>query len=940
MNPDLIPIDPRDVTTTAAASPEFGDDLALEAVMASVRPMPASSASSTAPGEGESPAQDVGSGCDSSNADPMIGRPLGAYRLIARLGEGPTGECYLADAIDGWAEQAVVTRLGGGFDGAAIVRRYCDDRHTLDALARHPNITVVSDAGIDDDGRTYLVTEHVDGRPLDQYCDALGLDIAARLRLFLRVCDAVQFAHQHAVIHRDLKPGHILVTNDGAVKVIGFGVLRWLEAGIVPGTSEAESLNRGGELVLSPGYASPEQVLGEPSTTSVDVYALGVVLYGLLTGRGPYRLRTNDPAEVFQAICEQSPERPSRAVRRRSPRKASAPKAAPDEGESDRASRAMSGAAAQSPNSRDIAEVRGTRPSRLARTLAGDLDAIVLTALRMEPERRYGSAQQLADDLQRYLDGMPVRARGGAPLYRLHRLVRRHPARAVATAAVVLAIVAGVVATVSGLLQARRDREEAIARTRRVRHSVDRLVTRIGEERLLDQPGLQPVRAALLGDARRFYEDYLAEQVGASAENRAELAATRGELGRIAAATGPPADAARVLEQSISEWEEFLRSEPNDLDGRQGLARALDDRAGVLARMKDRLDEALDSYRRAATILRSLATPDAPQAIVRELSRNLLGTARLQIRRHERSQTLGTLHEAFRIAGQLAINDPDSLEARLAVAETNRLIAQVLMEQPDEVEPALAASQQAVEAMEAVVRDQPLLARAAYDLALDLGDLSTCQQMAGKLDSAQKSGQRALELLEGLDRRHPGVLEYRGSLASTLILLADLHRRRLDPAEALARAGQARSLLEKLRAEHPEDTASQVDLARAFNVIGRVRQQSGENAEAVRAYQRAVDLLEGLPELDARTSYILACNLSLCIPSIGAKEGTQGVNDPDTLTKGEQIRRKLYGDRAMVLLRRAVGDGEVSTEMLASDPDLAAIRLRDDFPEFVKSLRR
>ena len=183
---------------------------------------------------------------------------------------------------------------------------------------------------------------------------------------------------------------------------------------------------------------------------------------------------------------------------------------------------------------------------------------------------------------------------------------------------------------------------------------------------------------------------------------------------------------------------------------------------------------------------------------------------------------------------------------------------------------------------------------------MDLDDVSTLQQRAGKLDSALASVRRAIEILERLDRQYPGVLNYRGGLAGTYNLISDLHRRRLEPAESLAFAEKARALLERLVAEHPEDTLSRVDLARSYNNIGRMHQQSGEPAEALRAFQRAVDLLEGLPELDARNSYSLACNLALCIPMIGAREGSQGAHDPEAADPGRPapppvIRRP--GDR-------------------------------------------
>ena len=218
--------------------------------------------------------------------------------------------------------------------------------------------------------RPYFVTDSVEGQPIDQYCDSQRLDVPARLRLFSRVCEAVHFGHQHGMIHRDLKPGNILVTADGMPKIVDFGIARQID----PDTH--------GERVLTPEYTSPEQINGEPVTTASDIYAMGVVLYQLLAGRWPYRLETQpSTADILQAVCEQAPERPSVAIFRidkqriqlQRPRRSPRPEA--------------------------------TTPSRLKRILAGDLDAIVLMALSKEPEGRYASAAQFADDLKRYRQG-------------------------------------------------------------------------------------------------------------------------------------------------------------------------------------------------------------------------------------------------------------------------------------------------------------------------------------------------------------------------------------------------------------------------------------------------------------------------------------------------------------------------------------------------------
>ena len=271
-----------------------------------------------------------------------------------------------------------------------------------------------------EEGRSYLVMEYVDGHGIDQYCDSHRLDIPSRLKLFQQVCEAVHFAHQHAVIHGDLKPSNILVTGDGIPELTDFGFADTLyptcDDDENAGIDATGHLTRTSEILLTPEYASPEQVEGESVTTASDIYALGIVLYLLLTGRLPYHVETGSTSEILQAICEQVPEKPSRSVVRLTGRwlnssgdtTTMAVPLLPSKQSTETAAHSMS--TPQLPTLGEIAAARGTTPKQLTRILAGDLDAIVLMAFHKEPARRYASAAQFADDVHCYLDGLPVRA--------------------------------------------------------------------------------------------------------------------------------------------------------------------------------------------------------------------------------------------------------------------------------------------------------------------------------------------------------------------------------------------------------------------------------------------------------------------------------------------------------------------------------------------------
>jgi serine/threonine protein kinase len=336
--------------------------------------------------------------------EPSLPRRLGPYLLLREIGGGGMGAVYLARRDDEQYEREVAVKiLRSGVRDPEAVHRFLAERQIL-ARLEHPDIARLYDGGSTEDGCPFLVMELVDGLPLDEYCDLHSLSIDARLALFRRVCAAVQHAHQNLLVHRDLKPANILVTAGGEPKLLDFGIAKQL-------APEGADLTRTGSRVMTPSYASPEQVRGEPITTATDVYSLGVVLYGLLTGRGPYRVATGLPHEIEHAICDQEPERPSQALFRQG-----------------------------DPAPETVARARGTRPTALQRKLRGDLDTIVLTALRKEPARRYASAAELAADLDRHLEHLPVAARPDTLLYRTRKLLRRRQKTVAAT--VVAAVVA------------------------------------------------------------------------------------------------------------------------------------------------------------------------------------------------------------------------------------------------------------------------------------------------------------------------------------------------------------------------------------------------------------------------------------------------------------------------------------------------------------------
>lgn len=317
----------------------------------------------------------------------LEGRRFGPYRVLRLLGQGGMGSVWLAERADGLFERQVALKLVHlSLASSTLRERFARERGILAALD-HPRIAKLLDAGVEQGGQPYLAIEYVDGWPLTEFCDTHHLGLLARIELMLKVTEAVQYAHQNLVIHRDLKPANILVTRDGDVRLLDFGIAKLMSQG----QAQETELTQLGGRVLTPDYASPEQIAGRAISTASDVYSLGVLLYVLLCGQQPYRLPRESRAALEEAILSTQPVRPSQ----------------------------------QTPSA-EIAQARATTPKKLVQALTGDLDTIVLKSLKKDPVDRYATADALMQDLQRHLAGRPVQARPDSAVYRLTKFIRRH----------------------------------------------------------------------------------------------------------------------------------------------------------------------------------------------------------------------------------------------------------------------------------------------------------------------------------------------------------------------------------------------------------------------------------------------------------------------------------------------------------------------------------
>jgi eukaryotic-like serine/threonine-protein kinase len=691
------------------------------------------------------------------------GDRAGPWRIVRELGEGGMGSVHLAERDDGqYRAQAAIKVVRGG-QGGDLVRRFRAERQILAGLD-HPNVARLLEGGSTPEGRPWLALEYVDGVPLDAFCDGGMLPVEARVGLFLQLCEAVEYAHRKLVVHRDIKPGNVLVTAEGVPKLLDFGIAKLLEPmeGEEGPTATLTHLR-----VMTPAYASPEQVRGEPVTTATDVYGLGLLLYELLSGTPAQNLTGSSQAEVEREVCTQEPPRPSSRV------------------------------------SPETARARGTSPDRLRRTLAGDLDNIVLTALRKEPDRRYASVAALADDLRRWQEGLPVLARGNPWGYRAGKFVRR---RAVPLAAASVAIVAFLVTIGFYTTRLADERDRARVEAERA-NEVAAFLTGVFRQADPDvAPGTPPSARDLL--------DRGADQI-ASLEAAPEVRA--GMLQAIGVAyhsLGEPGPARPLLEEAVALRRALADGDPRSIEP---LWSALDALGTMMWEMGE-LGAAETIQLEALEQARQLGSDDRyPEAT----SLNNLGKVLQSQGRHEEAGELF----AQALDGFRAARGP--VHASVATALANR--AQVL---------ALLGGNEAGEELqrEAIEVTRALPAGEQLNLDAHLSNLASTLISQGRLDEAEVVLRDAMAEAEA----RYGVGSPR--TASDLSVLARLHARRGDFAGAEV---HLRDALPRLTAwlgpDHPDVAYELSNLGATVARLGRPAEADSLHGEAVALARRTLE---------------------------------------------------------------------------------------------------
>ena len=653
------------------------------------------------------------------------GRRIGAYEVVREIGRGGMGAVYLAKRADGQFEKEVAIKLlKRGTDTDEILRRFQGERRIL-ARLDHRNIARLLDAGTTDDGLPYLVMECVLGNRITEFVRERELSISDRLRLFLKICDAVECAHQNLVVHRDLKPGNILINAEGEPKLLDFGIAKLLAPG------DDWEVTTAGRERLTPSYASPEQVRGEPVTTVSDVYALGALLFEILTGHPPHRFPSGTPpSEILRVVCEQEPPRPSTAVK-------------------------------------DTAE---------GRQLRGDLDNIVLRALAKNPVRRYSSAGNLADDLSRYLEGRPVRARPVTFRYRAAKFLGRHKAGSAAVAVLLVTILAGVIATLRQAHIANRERNRAERRFAELRGLATSFLFELNDA--IEQ---QPTQARkLLVQHARDYLDNLLEDAATDVSLKRQLATAYQKLGDVES--------------------QLHKANLGDTTG------------------------ALDSYRKALALRESLFDSRGPGFDEVELRLELaLSYSRLGDILAKTGNTTGALVNYRKALPLLesAASDPGSRPARLELASNREVIGRTLLRTGD-MAGALVQYQSALEISESLAAEKPndpLSGLGQTKIYFSLGYLLAAR---GQKEEGLKYYHRALTIMRTLSAADPTNPTLRRSLMNSHWWVGIGFQECAKLVDARHEYDQALALCQFALGADPANIQAHNDLADIQNSIGDV----------------------------------------------------------------------------------------------------------------------
>ncbi|MFT4540028.1 MAG: serine/threonine protein kinase [Planctomycetota bacterium] len=780
------------------------------------------------------------------------GERLGSYELREPIAAGGMGHVFRAVRADDVFEKEVAIKLvKRGMDSDEILRRFRLERQVLAGL-EHPGIARLLDGGISPTGQPFLVMELVDGVPIDQFCDQARLGTGVRLRLIQAVCEAVHYAHQHLVVHRDIKPNNVLVTPDVQVKLLDFGVAK-----VLSDDSAGQDMTAPGAAWLTPEYASPEQLAGKPLTIVSDVYSLGVLMYRLLTGRQPHEFTGQPRHQLERIVLEQEPQRPSEVVTKSQTR-------AKGDGKD-----------VTEVTPEELAQRRNTNPSKLRGRLMGDLDNIVLHALAKEPERRYSTSKELAEDIERHLTGMPVLARRGSSLYRSAKFLKRNWLAVALSAAAILALITGLVVSSLWYLRANQASERAERRFSQV-HDLAKVFLFEADAELESGPGKTAARERMAATALEYLER-LTDEADDDAQLQIELAHGYLRLGDLQGGLGTD-----NLGQSEQARESFARARSLV----QGLAESA--RSAFVSILECRLE-----IRMGDNALQRAAASDA-------------------LEHYESAQSISQASEPDAFT--------DAMEWTIASREVASRLASHLetLGRPAEATVHRRAEVEAARAIAADMRNAPshhVLANAISDLA----GLLERDASPASLEEAKQLRAEMMDMMESWVAQSPGDMQAR------VVLGAALHAQ----GRQQAKVGQARAAIETLtRAvahfqwlseNDPANVESLRNLGVVTTEIGYALAMDGDPEAGLERHREAVAIKARVFALDS--------NNAMARRGLGiARRATaELLASMRRLDEARILMRDAYTDFE-ALVNTSPDNGEAQVDMIIADAIMGGIQ--------------
>jgi non-specific serine/threonine protein kinase/serine/threonine-protein kinase len=732
----------------------------------------------------------------------LPGKRIGSYEILEEIAVGGMGAVYRAIRADGQYKQQVALKivrseLGAEFAGT----RFKNERQILASLG-HPNIAKILDGGTTADGLPYFVMEFIDGLPITEYCNKNRLTIDERLKIFRTVCSAVHYAHQHLVIHRDIKPSNILITSDGIPKLLDFGIAKILDPSLL---AENAAVTLAGLWVMTPEYASPEQLRGEAITTATDVYSLGLVLYELLAGHRAYHLASHLPHEIARAVLETDPEKPSTAIRRKDEIAEQGKEKAP-------------------PTPGLISGLRADSPEKLHRRIAGDLDNIVLKAIRKEPRERYNSADQLSEDIRRHLEHLPVLARKSTVAYRCRKYVLRHKIGVTAALLVFVSLLSGFALTLREARIARANEIRAEKRFNDVRRLANSLMFEVHDS-IRDLPGATAARKLIIQRAQE-YLDSLAQESKSDPALLRELASAYSRLASVQgnardANVGDTPKAVQNYRKASALLETDASLEPTNREARLDWAQANLNLGLCLLQTGDKNGNK-EATQKALGILESLAASNPDD----QKTQALLGEAYAQtgfsfFADSDLNQALNYHEKALGIYQRLAKLDPKNELYQTQLSFSHKRVGGVLIVQK-QLPAALEHERVALEIDEALLALHPDSVKTRFNITFTYSDTGYILGKQGDFDAALSYYRKALEIRAALAGADPQDTKARAGLSNTHTYIGWNLRQKEDFAGALDSYKRGLALRELLLEKDPANEPLRFSIAQSQSGIGDV----------------------------------------------------------------------------------------------------------------------